>query len=108
MPPFNLEQYFGYENIVYGAVAEVFNDELGNFYVTLYFANETDEKVTIGNMDYLAMECEQGILFEVSAGLNFELDAHSATVYFLSIPQEFFNYSEVSYVSVSAFEYTVN
>ena len=108
LPPFNLEQYFGYENIVYGAVAEVFNDELGNFYVTLYFANETDEKVTIGNMDYLAMECEQGILFEVSAGLNFELDAHSATVYFLSIPQEFFNYSEVSYVSVSAFEYTVN
>ena len=106
--PFNLNQHFGYENIVYGAVTEVFNDEYGNFYVTLYFANETDEKVTIGNMDYLAMECEKGILFEVSAGLNFDLEAHSATVYFLSIPQEYFNYSDVSYVAVSAFEYTLN
>lgn len=106
--PFDLNRSFGYDGTVYGAVIEAFNDELGNFYVTLYFSNETDEKVTIGNMDYLAMECEKGILFEVSAGLNLDIEAHSATVHYLSIPKEYFNYSEVSRVAVSAFEYTVN
>ncbi len=104
--PFNLSDPFLYQDALSGRVMEAYIDAYGDFYVTICFANGTDDTVVLGSITNLALMCESGVLFEVSCDLGETISPDQVLYERLYIPAEYMNFLSFSSVSVGELAFT--